>query len=249
MGKHADDQVEFDIREVFPSDDAIAHFLGLAPEAAQSIKGNYLFKIKSINRIVPAELNQELFNKVFGLEEINNNEAFIAKIKETIGNNYQRETDRLLEHEIQHHFVRNTPINMPEGFLKNWLKLTSEGKITDEVLEAEFNQYKDSLKWDLIKTKIAEDHNLSVEAEEVKLKAKELIMGQFGGQAFAAQLGDKLDAIADNYLSGNDGKNYMNIYSQLRQEKIIKAIREKITIEEDTVSLEEFNKIAENHNH
>ena len=249
VGKHADDQVEFDIREVFPSDDAIAHFLGLAPEAAQSIKGNYLFKIKSINRIVPAELNQELFNKVFGLEEINNNEAFIAKIKETIGNNYQRETDRLLEHEIQHHFVRNTPINMPEGFLKNWLKLTSEGKITDEVLEAEFNQYKDSLKWDLIKTKIAEDHNLSVEAEEVKLKAKELIMGQFGGQAFAAQLGDKLDAIADNYLSGNDGKNYMNIYSQLRQEKIIKAIREKITIEEDTVSLEEFNKIAENHNH
>ncbi len=247
-GQPVNHQIEFDIRAIFPSDEAITRFLGIASEEAQSIKGNYIFKINAIHRIAPAELNQDLFDKVFGPEAVQNNEEFIAKIKETIERNYQRESDQFLEHEIQRHFLQNTTINMPDDFLKNWLKLTSEGKITDQVLDVEFNQYKDSLKWDLIQNRIAEDNKIAVEAEEVKDKAKEMIMGQFGGHAFAAQLGDKLDAIADNYLSGKDGKNFMTIYNQLRREKIMKAIREKIALDEKPISLQEFNKVIENLN-
>jgi trigger factor len=78
-----------------------------------------------------------------------------------------------------------------------------------------------------------------------------MIAEQFGGAAIAAQLGDKMDSIADNYLSGQDGKgqNFMRIYNQLRQEKIIGAIKEKITIAEKNVTLEEFKKLVEKHNH
>lgn len=248
IGRHTDDQVEFDIRQTFPSDEAISRFLGITIEEAHNIKGNYIFKINAIHRIAPAELNQDLFDKVFGPEAVQNPEEFIAKVKETIGSNYQRESNQFLELEIQRHFLQNTTINMPEDFLKNWLKLTSEGKITDEVLEAEFNQYKDSIKWDLIQNKIAEDNQIEVTSEEVRTKAKEMIMGQFGGQAFAAQLGDKLDAITDNYLSGKEGKNFMAIYNQLKREKIMKTIREKITLEEKTLSLKEFNKVVESYN-
>ena len=101
----------------------------------------------------------------------------------------------------------------------------------------------------MIKNKIAEDFKIVVEAEEVKTKAKEMIMEQFGGQAFAAQLGDKLDGIADNYLSDQEGKNFMKLYDQLRQEKILKAIKGSITIEEKKVTLDEFKKVVEKHNH
>jgi trigger factor len=125
----------------------------------------------------------------------------------------------------------------------------AEGKVTDDILDKEFNQYKETLKWDLVKNKIAEDLKITVEAEEVKNKAKEMILQQFGGQAFAAQLGDKMDGIADNYLSGQDGKNFMNLYNQLRSEKIMKAVREAITVTEKKVSLEEFKKAAAEHNH
>jgi trigger factor len=138
---------------------------------------------------------------------------------------------------------------MPDEFLKMWLKNTGGEQITDEILEKEFGQYKDSLKWDLIKNKIAEDLKIVVEADEVKAKAKEMIMEQFGGQAFAAQLGDKLDGIADNYLSDQEGKNFMKLYDQLRQEKILKSIKDTITIEEKKVKLDEFKKVVEKHNH
>ena len=150
-----------------------------------------------------------------------------------------------------HYYVDNTKITMPEEFLKNWLKATSDGQVTDEVLAKEFSLYKESLKWDLIKNRIAEEKNIQVEGAEVKEKAKELITQQFGGAAIAEQLGDKLDAIADNYLSGKDGKgqNFMRLYNQLRHDKIMKVIRESITINEKPVSLEEFRKIAAEHNH
>ncbi|MEZ4974718.1 MAG: trigger factor [Cyclobacteriaceae bacterium] len=248
-GKKKDDVVEFDIRKVFEDDEAVGNFLGLSKDDAKSKKGKYSFTVTSISRVAPAGLNQELFDRVFGKDAVKNEEEFTSKVKETISGNYQRETDHLLEHEIQHHFVENTNISMPDEFLKTWLKNSGGEKITDDVLSKEFAQYKDSLKWDLIKNKIAEDLKIVVEAAEVKEKAKQMFLEQFGGQAFAAQLGDKLDAIADNYLSDQEGKNFMRLYDQLRSEKIMKAIRETISISEKPVSLDEFRKIVEKHNH
>ena len=119
------------------------------------------------------------------------------------------------------------------------------------MIEKEFKLYKESLKWDLIKNRITEEKEIKVEGDEVREKAKQLIIEQFGGPAIVGQLGDKFEEIANNYLSGQDGKgeNFMRIYNQLRQEKIMKVIKENITITEKKVSLDEFKKIAAGHNH
>jgi trigger factor len=145
--------------------------------------------------------------------------------------------------------VTNTDINLPDEFLRNWLKASSKGEVTDAVLDKEFDDYKRGLKWDLVKNRIAEDNKITVEADEVRSKAKELILAQFGGAAIASQLGDRLDAIADNYLQNENGQNFMKIYSQLRGEKIIRFIREHITLQEKKVSVEEFKKLVEEHTH
>jgi trigger factor len=76
-----------------------------------------------------------------------------------------------------------------------------------------------------------------------------MIIAQFGGQAFADQLKDRIDAIADNYLSNENGQNFMRLYNQLRSDKIMKHIRESVTIEEVTVSVDEFKKIVSEHKH
>ncbi|MCZ8216967.1 MAG: trigger factor, partial [Cyclobacteriaceae bacterium] len=111
------------------------------------------------------------------------------------------------------------------------------------------DQYKRSIVWDLVRNKIAEDHKIVVDGNEVKSRAKEMIISQFGGPAIAEQLGDRLDAIADNYLQNENGKNFMNLYSQLRNDKIMKLIRETIKVDEKKVSVEEFKKLVEEHTH
>jgi trigger factor len=251
IGLKKDDTVEFDVEKTLTDASALSQLLNVDESEAKKATGTYVFKVTNVSRVEPAEINQELFDQVFGKDIVKSEEEFLNKIKETISGNYARETQHLLEHEIQHYYVDHTKINMPEGFLKTWLKTTSSGEVTDEVLEKEFNSYRDGLKWDLVKNKITEDHAIKVEEIEVREKAKQLIAEQFGGPAIAEQLGDKFDGLVMNYLAGKDGKgeNYLRTYDQLRHEKIMNLIKENITITEKKVSLDEFKKLAESHRH
>lgn len=249
IGLKKEDEVEFEISKIFSDGDLVAQLLGQSPEEVKDAKGKYIFKVNTISRTEPAVLDQELFDRVFGKDAVTNEEGFIAKIKETISENYKRESDHFLDHHIEDYFISNTSINLPEDFLKTWLKSSSKGQVTDSVLEKDFEDYKRGLKWDLVKNRIAEDNKIAVEADEVRSKAKEMIISQFGGQAFASQISDKLDGIADNYLQNDNGQNFMKLYNQLRTEKILKYIRENITVQEKKVTVEEFKKIVEEHKH
>lgn len=251
VGLKKEDNLTFEISDI-ADENVKAQILDVDPTDAQTAKGTYDLKVTNITRIMPAELNAELFEKVFGKDVVADETAFREKVKETIAANYQRETDHLLEHEIQHHFVDNTKIEMPETFLKKWILNSSQGQVNDETLQKEFGSYTESLKWNLITSKIADDHKISVEPEEVKIKAKATILEQFGGNAaLAEQLGERFDSIVDNYLQGQDGKGeqFMRLYNQLRSEKIMKVIRENITVTEKKVSLEEFEKLVAAHKH
>jgi trigger factor len=251
IGLKKEDQLSFDIEKLSTDPQIISQAINVTEEEAHGAKGSYTLKITNISHMEPAEMNQELFDKTFGKDVVKTEEEFLNKIKETISENYKREAEHLMEHELQHELVDHTTVNMPDGFLKSWLKASGDGKITDEVIGKEFEEYKNGLKWDLIKNKIAEENKVSVESGEVKERAKLLIAQQFGGPAIAEQLGDKFDSIADNYLSGQDGKgeNFMRLYNQIRHEKIMKVVKEQITITEKKISLEEFKKLVESHNH
>ncbi len=251
IGLKKDDSVEFVVEKTLTDPLALSQLLNVAEEEAKNVTGTYTFKVTNVSRIEPAEINVELFDQVFGKDVVKTEEEFMNKITETIAGNYNRETQHLLEHEIQHYYVDHTKVNMPEGFLKTWLKATSNGDVTDAVLEKEFNSYRDNIKWDLVKNKIAEDNNIKVEEADVREKAKQIIAEQFGGPGIVDQLGDKFDGIVSNYLAGKDGKgeNYMRTYNQLRNEKIMAIITNNITITEKKVSLDEFKKLVESHKH
>ncbi|MEJ0057154.1 MAG: trigger factor [Bacteroidota bacterium] len=251
IGVKKEDELTFDVKSISDDPLVISQAINIPEEEAANATGTYTLKVNNISHVELSAINQDLFDKTFGKDAVNGEEEFMAKIKETISENYKRESDHLLEHEIQHYLVDNTKVNMPESFLKTWLKLSGDGKITDEVIGKEFDEYKNGLKWDLIRNKIAEQYKVTVEGPEVKDRAKQLIAQQFGGPAIAEQLGDKFDGIADNYLSGQDGKgeNFMRLYNQIRNEKIMKAIRENITVSEKPVSLDEFKKLAAEHAH
>lgn len=248
-GLKKSDEVEFDIDQIFSDRTLVTHLVGGAEEDAENAKGTYALRVETISRTEPADINQELFDRVFGKDTVSTEEQFISKIRETIAENYKRETSHFLEHQIEDQFLEKTRINLPDEFLKNWLKVTGKGEVTDDVIEKEFSHYIRGLKWDLIKNKIADDHQIKVEAEEVRNKAKDMILAQFGGQSFAEQFGDKLNSIADNYLSNENGQNFMRLYNQLKNEKVLNLIREKITLEEKKVTVDEFKKIVDEHKH
>jgi len=246
IGVKKDDVIEFEINKIFKDASIIVSLLNISEEEAKSLKGKFTFTVKNINRVEPSEINQELFDKVFGKDAVKSEDEFIEKIKDTVSGNYSRETDFYLENSIKDHFVDKTKIEVPSAFLKKWLLVTNEGKLTAEDVDKEFDATVKSLKWDLIKNKIAEDNELKVDNQEVVDKAKSMIMEQFGGAAMAEQMADKMDEFADNYLKGNNGDNYMQVFQQVHSEKITNYIKENITLNDKKVSVDEFQKIVLN---
>jgi len=248
-GVKREDVVSFQAEDISDDMAVRSQVFNVSEEEAKGLTGLYHFHVGTISNTEPAAINQELFDNVFGKDAVTTEEDFRQRVRETIEKNYERESNHLFDHELEHLFTDHTIIALPEEFLKRWLKETGEGKVTDEVLEKEFPIYLREMKWNLIRDRIASEHGIKVEAADVRQRAKDMIIEQFGGASIADQLGDRMDAFTDNYLQGNEGKNYMRIYNQLHSEKIMSVIRERISVTDKKVSLDEFRKIAASHRH
>src|SRR5690606_21064747 len=161
---------------------------------------------------------------------------------------YNREAKQFTHHLIEDYYIKNTKVELPDEFLKTWLK-RSAPDITDDLLENEFKAYRRQLLWDLIKNRIGEDNEIKLEEAEVLERAKQVIAAQFGGQAIIDQLGDRMDAIAVNYLTNNEGENYRRLSRQLFEEKVMEFITSKIKISQKDVSIDEFSKLVREHTH
>lgn len=240
IGVSKGETITFDIREIFPEDTEVSLLVGKKPDEVADITGEFQFIVQEIQRKAPAEINQDFFNQVFGEGAVKSEEEFKQKVRETIKENYDRESENLLLRDIRDFYVENTEIEVPDNFLKRWLLVKYEGEVTEEQVKEEFEGYIKELKWSLISNKIAEEKEIKVEHEDVKAKAREIIENQLGQSGLLQQLGDNLEPFVDNYLKGDNGNNYMNVFNQERSEKILDTIRKSITIEEQEVTVDEF---------
>ena len=245
VGLKSGDSVDITIEKLVDDIHDLMHLLDIGHDKAHDIKGNFKFIVKNVNRSEPATYNQELFDKVFGKDVVKSEKEFTEKVKETVEENYKRETELLLNRDLRDTLVKNTNIEIPEKFLKKWLLISNEG-ITEEDIEKEFDEYVRSLKWDLIRNKISQDNEIKVEHEEIVDRTKGMILSQLGGPGAAEQLKDHMDSFADNYLKAENGQNYMKVHNELREDKIMDLVKSKVSLTEKTVNLDEFKKVVEN---
>jgi trigger factor len=244
VGLKKGDKTEFDIKSTFEDAAAIAHATGLSKDEAAKKEGKFELTVTNISRSEPAPLDQEFFDKIFGKDAVKTEEEFNQKLKDTIKENYTRESENLFSRDIQNHLVDNTKIELPDAFLKKWLLTSNQGKITEEQIEKEYEFYLKELKWSLIKNKIGEENSIKVENEEVVTKTKEMIAQQFGNLPLGEEMEETMNKIADNYLQQEKGKNYIKLYEQVFYEKIIDLIKTKIKFQDKKVSVDEFKNAA-----
>lgn len=244
-GKKIGDSISFNIQKAFIDSSAIGVTTGHSRDEAESLSGEYSFTIKTIRRKKPAEINQEFFDKIFGKDTVSTEEDFKSKLKETIEENYSRETDYLLTQEIEKTIIEATPIETPDEFLKEWLIKTNNGKLTEADIEKQYDKFQADLKWNLIRNNIIEKNEIKAEHEDIIAKAKESIMQQFGNMPINEEMDETLNKIADNYLKQDNGKAYMQTFEAVLLDKTIDFLKNNIKISEKEVSLDEFKKIVE----
>ena len=240
IGLMQDDEVVIKITNKFSSD--LSHMLNISKEKAQELNSDFRFIVKSISRMIPAELNQELFDKVFGKDAVKNEKEFKAKMKQEIEKSFVSESDNKLKNDVILHLIEKTKIELPDAFLKKWLVQTNEKGLTEEQVEAEYDQYSKSLKWQLIENKIIKDNELEVKHEDVVGHTKEMIIQNFAKYGQPAPEDKKLDEIAAQVLTNEEERK--KVYNQLYDVKTLTLYKEKFMLKDKTVTYDEFVKLA-----
>ena len=241
-----EDAIEIDPKKIFVDDATASTVLRKSDAEIKNFKGSFNFKINKINRVESAEINQELFDKVFGQDAVKSEEEFMKKLKETLEQNYNKEAKTYTQKLIQDKLLDSTKIEVPDAFYKKWILASNKDKITEETLDKDFENYIKELKWSLVVNKVAEENDIKVEHPDVVAAAKEMIMAQFASYGMTENMSENLDSFAENYLQGNDGQNYMNTFNKVRNDKIMDFIYDKVDISFKKVKPDEFSKIVSN---
>lgn len=244
IGVKKDDILTFDIQKLFDDEYELEVLTGLKSDEIKALSGEFTLTVKNINRVIPAEMNQEFFDKIFGEGKVTTEDEFRKEYSKIFEENYERESDYLLAHQIQKKLLKDTTVEIPEAFYKKWILATNES-ITPEDIEKDFEHYVRDLKWTLIKNKIAEDNEIKIEHTDLIDYTKKMFKAQFGAMNISEEMDKNLEIMANNYLQQNNGEQYMNIYTQLRNEKIMEILKQKAEIIVKKVSRDEFNKKAE----
>jgi trigger factor len=237
--------IKVDIQKLFKdSIKGITLATGISAEKAEQLSGEFEFILSDITRTAGAEMNEELFNRVFPGEEITTEEAFVEKLKTQITDNYKREATWYAEKQLKDELIAKTDIQLPHEFLKDWLTQINEGKFSREQVEAEYEGFANNLKWDLLCGKISKEAEFKVEMEEVQAKARQMVKNQFRIEVETPDMARIIDQIADNYLREENGKNATNLVNQVVEDKVLNLLLPQLNLTKETVNRDEFEKIA-----
>ncbi len=221
----------------------LASFLKIDKAAVKETTGDFSFEIKEITRHNDAEVNQTLFDKVFGEGSVKSEEEFKAKIKEALSGQFVPQANYKFLLDAREVLVKKAgELKFADGMLKRWL-LVANKKNTPEKLDEEYPHIIEDLKYQLIKEKLVKDNNLKVEDADLESFAGRVAKAQFAQYGMLSVPEDVVARYAKDMLK--DKKTMQNIIDRAVEEKLADWLKEQVTLEVKEVSAEEFNKLFE----
>ncbi|MGZ3898687.1 MAG: trigger factor [Bacteroidia bacterium] len=239
LGVKKEDKVVVNVDELYETALDKSVSLGVDKETAENTHCNLQLTVKNIARLEDAELNEELFNKVYGEGNVKTEEEFRNKIREELALMFNADSERFLKTEVEKQLVDKLNLQLPDEFLKRWLMMVNEKPVTQEELEKDYPNYAKAMQWRLIENKIIKDNEIKVEAEEAKEEAKAFIKGEYARYGQVAQDED-VEKIAKDLLSKE--KEAQKIFENLYSKKVLNLIKEKCTLQTKELSYDEFFK-------
>ncbi|MGI4021814.1 MAG: trigger factor [Janthinobacterium lividum] len=241
IGLKKGDVISFDIQKAFNNDAAkIAALLKIDEETAADLKSSFQLTVKNVNRLGESDLNQEFFDKVFGPDVIHNEEEFTAKIKEEQEAMMAQDAERKLQDELYQFVLQKVNFELPDEFLKRWLKATNE-KLSEQELEEGYNDFAKNLKWTLVENRILKDNNIEIKYEEVFQTAKQRLDAQFRMYSPQALDEEQLSQYTVQFLQNKESAN--KIFEEVKAIKVFDYLKTVVTLDQKEIDNTQFKKL------
>lgn len=234
------DVLTFNPNEAYEGHDAeIASLLKIEKEAAAEVKSNFSFQVEEITRFVEGDLNQELFDLVFGKDVVTTEEEFRAKVKESIASQFVADSDyKFLLDARKVIEAKVGKLEYPDALLKRIMLLNNTDK-GEEFVNENYDKSVEELTWHLIKEQLVQQAEIKVEQEDVLNMAKDATRAQFAQYGMLSVPEDILENYAKEMLKKKESID--GLVNRVVETKLAAVLKGKVTLENKVVSVEEFN--------
>ena len=241
-GKKVGDKVIVDPAKVSKGGADTAAMLGVKEEELEGLSNKFQMTINEIKSMELADLNEELYDKLFGEGNVKDEKALRDRIKADLEGMFSNDSDKMLTRDVYDKLIEKTEVNLPDEFLKRWIKLSNEKPITDEQIEADYENYAKSLKWQLIQGNIFKANDIKLEQDEVMEFTKGLLVNNYAQYGMPAPEDKELTASAMQVLQNRDESN--RIYDMMAEQRFTAYIKDTVKLNDKEVSYDEFVEMA-----
>lgn len=242
IGKVVGDKVEVDPTKVSRGGKDTAAMLGIKEEELDSISSRFQLTVTDIKVMQLAELTDELFTRLFGEGSVSNEKELRERVKSDLGGMFVADSDKLLTRAVYEDLIENTKLDLPDAFLKRWIKMSNEKQITDEQIELEYDSYAKGLKWQLIQGEIFKVNEIKLEDQEALAFTKGLIANNYAQYGMPAPEDAELTSSAINILKNKEEAS--RIYDMLAENKLTNFFKQTVKLNEKEISYDDFVKLA-----
>ena len=243
-GRKPGDIITFNPKKAYPDNDAeVAALLKVKKEDIADVNSDFSFQVTEIRHFQPAEIDQKLFDRVFGEGTVKDEKAFREKIAEQLKAQFVGSSDYKFMQDVRAHLEKKVgKLEFPEALLKRVMLQNNKDKGADFV-EQNFEGSIKELAWHLIKEQIVTAQEIKVEDEDVKRVAREAIRAQFAQYGMANVPDDVVENYAEEQLKKRE--NIDNFVDRAVDLKLTDKLKTVVKLDEKTVTLDEFNKMME----
>ena len=243
VGKNKGETVVFNPLKAFENETEISSLLKIKKEEVKDVTSDFQLEISGITRYEEGEVNQELFDKVYGEGTVSSLDEFKEKITANIKESLTADSLYKFNIDARQAVVSEfKDLQFPEAFLKRWL-LENNKELTPEKIEEDYPKMIEDLVWQLAKDKIAKANEIKVEMSDVEEYGRKVAKAQFAQYGMVG-LGDE---ILDNYVKDMMKKEetVRNFIDRAAEEKVLAVVHQNVKLDEKQISIEDFNKLFE----
>jgi trigger factor len=240
--KKVGDIVVFNVKVAYPNDAELSSLLKVEKEKLAELSSKFEAEIKEIKAFQKHEVNQELFDKVYGEGTVKSKEEFKEKISEELKMNYERESNYKFALDSKDYFIKKAKIDLPVEFLKRWIVATNE-EMSEDKIDQEFASYEDEFRWQLIKDRMIRAYEINVSEQELLEYAFILSKNQFYQYGLYNVPDEQIENYAREQLTKPEESRRLR--DQKYEDKLIKFIKESVKLEKKEITEEKFRKLFE----
>ena len=240
VGAKVGDVISLKTKNLFKDELDLVTFLKVERDQAKDLNVEVSFEVSEINTRELADLDQDLFNKLFGDGKVTTVTELKDRIKEDSEKQFAQQSDQKLLNDATEYLIENTKFDLPADFLQKWMQTAGEETMTPEQAQEEYAKSEKSMRYQLIEGKLVENFELQNQFDELKAFAMDMIKGQMAQFGQMNPSDEELEGIAARILSNQDEVKRLN--EQLMSKKLLDLFKKELKLKVKEVSYDDFVK-------